>query len=100
MTEKLTKSGFEPVSIEVEANNQTCLVSIDDYKEVTFLSARFMYQRADGTMAHGRNGINIRIDGDEGMQAALTIIEAMQHALTITAQHTEGQNEDDDSSTT
>jgi hypothetical protein len=77
---------FVPISIETEANGQTCIVSVGPWQNKWYLSARFMYQKEDGSLGHSKNGINIRLDGDEGLQAALTIIDAMQTALAATAE--------------
>ena len=90
---ELTKSGFAPISIEAEVNGKTVVISVDEFRGKTYLSARFMYiDHYTGELEHTKNGINIQIDGDEGMEAALVIIEAMQKALTLTHQEQQESN--------
>ncbi len=41
--------------------NQPCKVETSEFREVEYLVARYMYTTPDGTLAHGKNGINVPI---------------------------------------
>ena len=75
------KSKIEPLSMELEANGKPVMVTVDQWRNNWYLSARYYYQSEDGTLRPGKNGININISTDEGIHAAQAIVNALQDAI-------------------